>query len=789
MSSGITLTAGVRQNLLSLQNTADLMATTQQRLATGKKVNSALDNPSNFFTSQSLNDRASDLNALLDSIGQATQTLGAANNGITSITQLVQSAKSIAQQARQSTASIDNYGAVDVSGTIANAPSSTAPEVLGSLQGADLSPRDVSLSFTNQAETLGAVTGTSSGSFAGAGSTVDTGNDGNIVLTINKGDGTARDVSIAVATTDTIATTIGKINAVVDAGGSDANEAGTIHASNASGHIALTALGSNVDFSIKTGAGGSTANTLTATGLATTSGSGTSTSLLDNIIAAGGSAGATFALTTNAGTTHTFTFDQTGGANTGQTIGAFNTWLNANGGGTTATISGTTFSLLDGKGAGNTLKLDASSAAVKTALGLGTASTAVAANGTNRGGLGTAATSLTRTYNSDVTLAEIDPTNLSSGENLTISIDKNDGNGAQAQVISLSGSDKLADVAVKLSGNNTISNNINVTTTGGKLNLSAKTADVDFTVSGSDASVALGLTDTTAHDSNHSSFTTDGRSKSLLDNIVAAGGAIGQQLTIQANGGAVQTITFGQNASAGQVSTLAELNSTLGGLGGVTASVSGSSVHVGVVAGSTATSIKIGGDSTVISQLGLSAYAGETDGTKSSGTASATRSSLQNDFNNVLDQIDALAQDSSYNGINLLNGDDLKVTFNETGSSSLTIKGVNFNSTNLGLNKLNGAQFQDNTQIDTVISAADTGLSTLRTQASKFGSTLTTVQTRQDFTKNMINTLQTGADNLVLADSNEEGANMLALQTRQQLSTTALSLANQASQAVLRLFG
>ncbi len=242
------------------------------------------------------------------------------------------------------------------------------------------------------------------------------------------------------------------------------------------------------------------------------------------------------------------------------------------------------------------------------------------------------------------------------------------------------------------------------------MNLSAKTADVDFTVSGSDASVALGLTDTTAHDSNHSSFTTDGRSKSLLDNIVAAGGAIGQQLTIQANGGAVQTITFGQNASAGQVSTLAELNSTLGGLGGVTASVSGSSVHVGVAAGSTATSIKIGGDSTVISQLGLSAYAGETDGTKSAGTASATRSSLQNDFNNVLDQIDALAQDSSYNGINLLNGDDLKVTFNETGSSSLTIKGVNFNSTNLGLNKLNGAQFQDNTQIDTVISAADTGL-------------------------------------------------------------------------------
>ncbi len=87
------------------------------------------------------------------------------------------------------------------------------------------------------------------------------------------------------------------------------------------------------------------------------------------------------------------------------------------------------------------------------------------------------------------------------------------------------------------------------------------------------------------------------------------------------------------------------------------------------------------------------------------------------------------------------------------------------------------------------ITQLDTALSTLRTQASKFGSNLSTVQTRQDFTKNLINTLQTGADNLVLADTNEEGANLLALQTRQQLSTTALSLSAQADQAVLRLFG
>ncbi|HWP14685.1 MAG TPA: flagellin, partial [Xanthobacteraceae bacterium] len=82
-----------------------------------------------------------------------------------------------------------------------------------------------------------------------------------------------------------------------------------------------------------------------------------------------------------------------------------------------------------------------------------------------------------------------------------------------------------------------------------------------------------------------------------------------------------------------------------------------------------------------------------------------------------------------------------------------------------------------------------TALTTLRSQASSLGSQLSVVQARQDFTKSMINTLQTGADNLVLADTNEEGANLLALQTRQSLSTTALSLSAQADQAVLRLFG
>ena len=100
--SAIVLSASVRQNLLSLQSTAELLATTQNRLATGKKVNTALDNPTNYFTAAALDNRASDISNLLDSIGNGVQVLQAANTGITSLQSLVDSAKSIANQVLQS---------------------------------------------------------------------------------------------------------------------------------------------------------------------------------------------------------------------------------------------------------------------------------------------------------------------------------------------------------------------------------------------------------------------------------------------------------------------------------------------------------------------------------------------------------------------------------------------------------------------------------------------------------------------------------------------------------------
>src|ERR1700709_1520500 len=115
--SGIVLTAAVRQNLLSLQSTADLLATTQNRLATGKKVNTALDNPTNFFTAQGLDNRAGDINNLLDSIGNGVQVLQAANTGITSLQKLVDTAKSIANQVLQAPTGYTTKANVDVTGT------------------------------------------------------------------------------------------------------------------------------------------------------------------------------------------------------------------------------------------------------------------------------------------------------------------------------------------------------------------------------------------------------------------------------------------------------------------------------------------------------------------------------------------------------------------------------------------------------------------------------------------------------------------------------------------------
>jgi flagellin len=489
MASNITLSASVRQNLLSLQSTAQLMSMTQNRLATGKKVNSALDNPGNFFTSQSLNNRASDLNALLDSIGQAQQTLKAADTGITSLTKLVESAKSLAKQAQSATSSDATYA----------------------------------LAITGNA---------------------------------------------AIADDEQVATgTVGSLT----------------------------------------------------------------------------------------------------GATTLQSLG------------------------------------------------------------------------------------------IANGETITIS----DGTNTETHTVVDASAEDVDDVIASLNGGAadwTVAIN-----SGGFLEVTGNTAANTLTISGNGADSAFGTT------------TTSSLTNSTL-------GALSGTLTVQVGSATAQTITFGSGGT--QVNTRAELVTALSGLTGVTATINGSD-QISITSTSE-DSITIGG--TDAASFFAAANIGANAPTATITTPSTDRQDLQDQYNELLTQIDALARDASYNGINLLNGDDLKVVFNEDGTSSQTITGVTFTSAGLGLTSLAGDEFQSNTDIDTVIGNLDDALSTLRSQAAKFGSNLTTVQTRQDFTKNMINTLQTGADALVLADTNEEGANLLALQTRQQLSTTALSLSAQADQAVLRLF-
>jgi flagellin len=138
--------------------------------------------------------------------------------------------------------------------------------------------------------------------------------------------------------------------------------------------------------------------------------------------------------------------------------------------------------------------------------------------------------------------------------------------------------------------------------------------------------------------------------------------------------------------------------------------------------------------------------------------------------------------------VNLINGDQLKLVFDETGKSSLNITGVTFNTTGLGLASLTqGTDFIDNAATNKILTSLNTASRTLRSETSALGSNLSIVQVRQDINRRLINVLQTGSSNLTLADTNEEAANSQALSTRQSIAVSALSLANQSQQSVLQL--
>ena len=162
---------------------------------------------------------------------------------------------------------------------------------------------------------------------------------------------------------------------------------------------------------------------------------------------------------------------------------------------------------------------------------------------------------------------------------------------------------------------------------------------------------------------------------------------------------------------------------------------------------------------------------------------------LATQYDTIRAQIATMAEDSGYGGQNLLNGDSLSVEFNETGTHTLSVVGTTATTAgSIAGVSISTANFASNTSIEAAVSEIDSAVSQLRTEAQKLASNLSTIEIRADFTTEMVNTLNTGADNLTLADMNEEGANMLMLQTRQSLGTTSLSLSSQAAQAVLQLF-
>jgi flagellin len=254
---------------------------------------------------------------------------------------------------------------------------------------------------------------------------------------------------------------------------------------------------------------------------------------------------------------------------------------------------------------------------------------------------------------------------------------------------------------------------------------------------------------------------------------------VGAPRTITVNDGATTaTIT-----SAGSV-TVQQILDGVNNTAGLRVKASLTSDGRVLLEATQANTIVIGGTATApeLSQYGLTA------GTTAAGTLNTSRSALATQFDALRGQIDQIASDANFNGVNLLTGGSLKVTFNEKSTTSLNIAGVTDTAAGLGIAVATNT-FQTDKDINDALTNLTNALATLRTQSTVFASNFNVVETRQAFTEGMMSTLKAAAESLVMADQNEEGANLLALQTRQELSSTALALAARSDQSVLRLFG
>ena len=270
-----------------------------------------------------------------------------------------------------------------------------------------------------------------------------------------------------------------------------------------------------------------------------------------------------------------------------------------------------------------------------------------------------------------------------------------------------------------------------------------------------------------------SSAALGGTAANLVDGVTIKAGDV---LTI---GGTPTSITFGANESLDQLNAALGPNNLSAGLDAnnklvITTLNDAASKTIGAV-----TYTNTGGGTVTF---------GAVNPPIADVNSQVTRANLVAQYNNIIAQITTTSQDASFNGINLLNGDDLKLTFNETGKSTLNIRGVTYDAAGLGLAPLTaGTDFLDNDSAKAVIAKISLASDVLRSEASSLGSNLSIVQIRQDFSKNLIIVLQTGSANLTLADSNEEAANSQALSTRQSIAVSALALSNQSQQSVLKL--
>ncbi|MCK1734290.1 DUF1522 domain-containing protein [Bradyrhizobium sp. 138] len=761
--SNIVLSASVRQNLLSLQSTADLLATTQERLSTGKKVNTALDNPTNFFTAQGLDNRASDISNLLDGINNGVQVLQAANTGITSLQKLIDSAKSIANQALQTTVGYSTKS--NVSTTI---PGATPADLRGTTSYASATAKSNVL-YTGAAggttpvtgtAALGASLGSSAGTVTGFAATAA---DGTTVLS-----GTATLVGTTTSTTfgaapadgDTL-TVNGKT--ITFRTGAAPSTQPTGWGLDASGHIATDGNGNSIVYEGTAAAPLATINdVLTAIDLA----SGVKTATISAsaaTIAVSGSAGpvGTLQVASSISGGGQVTLKSSTGADLSVTgkadflnklgltaaTGAGNASVTAN----RSTTAGSLGSLVQD---GSTLNIDGHTITFKNAQTPQSAASVATGYGVS-GNVVTDGNGNSTVYIQSATLTDLlNSIDLATGVK-TASIF----NGAAT----LSTTAGQIPSSVNSSGQLALSTGIN--------------ADLSITGTGNALS-AFGLSGNTGTATAFTAARTSG-----------VGGVSGKTLTFTSfNGGTPVNVTFGDGTN-GTVKTLDQLNAQLQA-NHLTATIDANGVL-------TVTTVNEYASSTLGSSIAGGAVGGTITGVLAFTTAQppvqdpvaqTARSNLVNQFNNILAQIDTTSQDSSFNGVNLLNGDTLKLVFNETGSSTLGINGVVFNAAGLGLSNLvNGVDFIDNGATNKVLASLNAASSTLRSEGSTLGSNLSIVQVRQDFSKNLINVLQTGSSNLTLADTNEEAANSQALSTRQSIAVSALSLANQSQQSVLQL--